>query len=159
MHLRAESSVCCAWCGSEIRAASGPSPATYGVCAPCLGKGFEAPVENLVLIADADADRLPFGLIRMDAEGRVVAYNAQETALSGLRKADVLGKNFFRSVAPCTCVEQFEGLVRNMMASERPQREQIQFLFKFRDNATMVQIAITTDPWSGYATLLVRKSD
>ncbi|HVI08248.1 MAG TPA: PAS domain-containing protein [Candidatus Binatia bacterium] len=116
-------------------------------------------MENLVLIADADADRLPFGLIRMDAEGRVVAYNAQETALSGLRKADVLGKNFFRSVAPCTCVEQFEGLVRNMMASERPQREQIQFLFKFRDNATMVQIAITTDPWSGYATLLVRKSD
>ncbi len=116
-------------------------------------------MENLEGISDADADRLPFGMIRMDGEGRLVAYNAKESALSGLRKADVLGRNFFRTVAPCTCVEEFEGLVRKMMASERPLREEIQFVVKFKNNATMAQIAVTTNPWSGYATLLVHESD
>jgi len=151
--------ITCAWCTAQILDGTDSLPSTYGICVSCLGQGFATPVQNLEAISDADADRLPFGMIRMDGEGRVVAYNAKESALSGLHKADVLGRNFFRTVAPCTCVEEFEGLVRKMMASERPLREEIQFLFKFKNNATMAQIAVTTNPWSGYATLLVRKAD
>ena len=44
-----------------------------------------------------------------------------------------------------------------MMASGKPERTQIEFLFKFKDRATMVLLAMTTDPGDGYATLLIRK--
>ncbi len=95
----------------------------------------------------------------MDAEGRIVAYNTQESALSGLSQTRVLGRNFFRTIAPCTCVDEFEGTLRGMIASSQAQRTQIEFLFKFNEQmATMVDIAMTTDPASGYATLLIRKT-
>ena len=44
------------------------------------------------------------------------------------------------------------------MASGKPERTQIEFLFKFKERETMVSIAMTTDPTTGYATLLVRKT-
>jgi len=132
---------------------------SYGICLPCLGEQFADPIESVATLDDVTADRLPFGFIRMDAEGRVVAYNTQESALSGLSQTRVLGRNFFRTIAPCTCVEEFEGTLRRMIANEKPQRTQIEFLFKFNQQmATMVNIAMTTDPASGYATLLIRKT-
>jgi hypothetical protein len=44
---------------------------------------------------------------------------------------DIAGKNFFRTVARCTVVEQFAGKVREMVASRKAGRDQISFLFKF----------------------------
>jgi len=45
-----------------------------------------------------------------------------------------------------------------MMSSGKPERTQIEFLFKFKLQAVMVNIAMTTDPATGYATLLIRKA-
>jgi hypothetical protein len=39
---------------------------------------------------------------------------------------DIAGKNFFRTVARCTGVEQFEGKVREMVASKQ---EEIKSVF------------------------------
>ena len=103
------------------------------------------------------ADRLPFGFIRLDAAGNVVAYNTAESALSGLPRQGVLGRNFFREIAPCTCVEEFEGMLREMMTRTKAERKQIEFLFKFKKNAEMVSIVMIGDPLAGYATLLIRK--
>ena len=89
----------------------------------------------------------------------MIAYNTQESALSGLPREGVLGKNFFRAVAPCTCVEEFEGTLQMMIASGQAQRRQIEFLFKFEQRAVMVNVTMSTDPRRGYATLLVRKAD
>jgi photoactive yellow protein len=50
---------------------------------------------------DATLDALDFGVVAMGADGSVVAYNAVESALSGLSPARVLGRNFFNDVAPC----------------------------------------------------------
>jgi hypothetical protein len=38
-------------------------------------------------------------------------------------------------------------------------RGQIEFLFKFKHSTTMVIIAMTTEPQTGYATMLVRKME
>jgi photoactive yellow protein len=103
------------------------------------------------------ADQLPFGFIRLDSEGRIIAANIEESALSGLPRVGVLGNSFFRTIAPCTCVDEFEGTLKRMIATGKAEREQIEFLFKFKQRAIMVNIAMTTDPATGYATLLIRK--
>jgi hypothetical protein len=54
-------------------------------------------------------------------------------------------------------VDEFEGTLQTMMASAEAQRKQIEFLFKFKHRTAMVEIAMSTDPRRGYATLLIRK--
>jgi photoactive yellow protein len=149
--------ISCAWCTHTIREGNVAADSIFGICLTCLGDSFGRPVENVATLDDEAADQLPFGFIRMDAEGRIVGYNTRESALSGLPRTGVLGRNFFRTIAPCTCVEEFEGTLKTMMASGRAQRSQIEFLFKFKDRSTMVNIAMTCDPDTAYATLLIRK--
>jgi len=65
---------------------------------------FDAPDLHARLDAldDAGLDALPFGVVRMDADGTVTGYNAAERRLSGLSRDRVLGRGFFAGVAPCT---------------------------------------------------------
>jgi photoactive yellow protein len=149
--------IACAWCGRMIRAGEAASAVSYGICLTCLGDQFSHPIEDVGALDDRTADRLPFGFIRLDSEGRVIAYNTAESTLSGLPPEGILGKSFFRTVAPCTCVDEFEGTIKTMMASAKAERNHIEFLFKFKARTTMVDIAMTTDPATGYATLLIRK--
>lgn len=51
--------------------------------------------------APAAIDALPFGVITLSADGRVVHYGATESRLSGLSQDRVLGRDFFDTVAPC----------------------------------------------------------
>ena len=150
--------VSCAWCARTIHPGNPVASRKYGICLTCLGDQFGEPVENVETLNDAAANQLPFGFIRLDSEGRIIAYNTEESALSGLSREKVLGKNFFRTVAPCTCVDEFEGTLRRMMASGKPERGQIEFLFKFNAHTVLVSIVMLTDPDSGYATLLIRKT-
>ena len=49
-----------------------------------------------------ELDELPFGDIQMDLEGTVLRYNATESSYSGLPRDRVVGRHFFRDVAPCS---------------------------------------------------------
>jgi photoactive yellow protein len=50
----------------------------------------------------AELEALPFGVIQMDRSGTVLQYNATESRYSGLSRERVLGRHFFREVAPCS---------------------------------------------------------
>ena len=64
---------------------------------------FDNPnVSMLDQLGDQDLDLLEFGVIAMDTEGKVLAYNATESRYSGLSPDRVLGRHFFTQVAPCT---------------------------------------------------------
>ena len=58
---------------------------------------------------EADLDAYPFGVIQLDTAGRILAYNRYEERLARLRREDVLGRNLFFEVAPCTRVRRFYG--------------------------------------------------
>lgn len=47
-------------------------------------------------------DALPIGVVVIDTSGRVVRYNLHEQRLAQRSAASVLGRHFFREVAPCT---------------------------------------------------------
>ena len=126
-------------------------------CLTCLGDKFNYPVESLAMLNREVADHLPYGYIRLDTRGIVLEYNTAESALSGLPREGVIGKDFFRTVAPCTCVKQFEGRVQEMIAGGKAARDQINFLFKFPGRVTMVNLAMTYDPGRNEVILLIRK--
>ncbi len=151
-----EHSIVCAWCNRTIREGKG-GLVSHGICLTCLGDKFNYPIENVALLNRGVADLLPYGFIRLDEQGIVLEYNTAESSLSGLPRGGVLGRNFFRSVAPCTCVKQFEGKVQEMIASKKAGRDQIQFLFKFPGRVTMVNLAMTYDPTRHEVILLIRK--
>jgi photoactive yellow protein len=62
-------------------------------------------------------DAMPVGVIALDSAGLVVRYNAYEQALAHRSPRSVIGKHFFREVAPCTAasdlVPPFEKYMRD----------------------------------------------
>lgn len=69
-------------------------------------------IERIQNYGENELDKLPFGAIRLDREGKILSFNQAEVDLSGRKKENVLGKNFFTEVAPCTNVQEFAGKFR-----------------------------------------------
>lgn len=57
----------------------------------------------------SEIDRMAFGAVELDANGLIIRYNAAEGAITGRKPQEVLGKNFFTDVAPCTNTPKFKG--------------------------------------------------
>ena len=62
-----------------------------------------------VLPRITDINVLPFGVIKMDLTGKILAYNMAEAELTGTDPDWALGKNFFDEVATCTNTPAFYG--------------------------------------------------
>jgi photoactive yellow protein len=111
-------------------------------------------------LTPAELDGLPYGLICLDARGRVVHYNDTEARMARLPKEDVLGRNFFQEVAPCTRVREFEGEFYELVRD--PQRVRVRsfdFVFRFRHSEQHVTIVITPARQRGlYNLALLRRS-
>ena len=54
-------------------------------------------------------DSQPFGIIRLSSRGIVLSYNRYEQHKARRPPESVIGKNFFREVAPCTRLKEFYG--------------------------------------------------
>jgi photoactive yellow protein len=46
-------------------------------------------------------DALPFGVVRLDAAGRVLFFSRTEARQSGFGDRNAIGRNFFSELAPC----------------------------------------------------------
>jgi photoactive yellow protein len=68
-------------------------------------------------VSETELDSLPYGVIQLDPLGTVLRYNAFEAGLSGLKKQNVVGKNFFKQIALCTDLPQFHGRFRDGVAA------------------------------------------
>jgi photoactive yellow protein len=90
----------------------------------------------------ASLDLLPYGIIVLDVDGNVVFYNDREEQIAGRQRADVLGRNFFTEVAPCTEVSEFFDHFKEVMAAEGLTAE-FAFHFPFQPDARDVEIAMT----------------
>lgn len=167
----------CAWCGKPIargadqradaagkgRANANGSPASFpdtpvshGICTTCVVELGVYPVESLFAYAREDYDRLPFGIIEVDAQGRILAYNRWEQELSGAEASKVVGRNFFTEVAPCTGVAEFQGRFDALVAARKPARDAFDFVFRFREGDVMVSIALAWAPVWERGFVLVR---
>lgn len=147
--------VVCAWCGKVMRDAPGESAlVSHGICAGCLGDSGLVPVESLHSVNQATADQLPFGYLRLDGEGTVRGFNRVESSRSGMSSQEVLGRDFFSEVAPCTRVREFEGRFREMVEAGAAARESFRFVFRLPGSVRLVYISLAYHPQVG-ATILV----
>jgi photoactive yellow protein len=85
-----------------------------------------------------DFDSLPFGLIAMDRSGDVIWYNAFESERAGLSAERVVGRNFFKSVGPCT--DNY--LIAQRYVDAQELDEQVDFVFTLRMLPTPVRLRL-----------------
>jgi len=152
-----------------------PSPVPRSLGAPLFaphevptgGPSQSQPLENNGLdfgavsrLSPDELDQLPYGLICLDAKGRVVHYNDTESRLARLPKERVIGKNFFTDVAPCTRVREFEGEFYELVRDTSKIRVRtFDFVFRFRHSEQHVTIVLTPARQRGlYNMALLRRS-
>ena len=94
-----------------------------------------------------------------DAKGTILHYNVYESQLAGVDQKSVVGKNFFREVAPCTAVKSFYGQFKAGNA-ERKVATKFRFRFDFQNKAPMeVGIIIQYSPISRTTWVFVHPVD
>jgi len=94
---------------------------------------------TLASLSDKDIDKLAFGAVKLDPTGKVVTYNAAEGAITGRDPKDVIGKNFFTEVAPCTDSDGFRGKFQAGVKAGSL-NELFEWTFNYKMNPTRVQI-------------------
>lgn len=67
-------------------------------------------------MSEGDLDALPIGVVTLASDATVLRYNRTESELARKNAQAVIGTNFFRDVAPCTAVPEFEGRFRELAA-------------------------------------------
>lgn len=94
-------------------------------------------------LSDAELDALSFGVIALDEEGTVLRYNLHESRLARLDRNQVVGRNFFDEVAPCTRVEPFQGRFRAFATrAVVGEVDHFEFVFDFKFGAQTVAIEL-----------------
>lgn len=101
---------------------------------------FQSPnlLPALITASPEALNALDFGVILMNLDGVVTAYNAPESRLSGLSPEKVLGCHFFTQIAPCT---------NNFMVSHRFEKEAdldatIDYVFTLKMRPTPVKLRL-----------------
>ena len=89
----------------------------------------------------AELDTLPYGMIQLDAAGRILKYNAVESRLASLPQAHAIGKQFFTEIAPCTKVQAFYGRFREGVIHESLDAT-FQFHFAFKQHPRDVTVRL-----------------
>jgi photoactive yellow protein len=115
---------------------------------PFSARSSHAPPPTVTEVLEAadrmtpeELDRAPYGMIQLDATGRILNYNAVESKLASLRKEDAIGKQFFTEVAPCTKVQDFygrfkEGVIRESLDTS------FRFHFAFKQHPRDVTVRL-----------------
>ena len=89
-------------------------------------------LERADVLSNDELDTLPFGMIQLDRDGRILKFNQAESELGGVAKSDAIGKSFFDDVAPCTKVQEFHG--RFVDGVEKKNLHTVfDYVFRFRD--------------------------
>jgi len=109
---------------------------------PTLPPGAPEPVvPTSAPVSYETLELLPYGVIVVDGDGRVLFYNSREERISGQSRASVMGRNFFTEVAPCTAVQAFQGRFCRMM-EQGILSEEFHFVFPFAKGPRTVQISL-----------------
>lgn len=97
-------------------------------------------IDNVMTkMSGGQLDKLAFGAVQLDSEGRILQYNAAEGQIVGRDPKSVLGKNFFNDVAPCTKSPAFYGKFVNGV---RAKALNVSFEYTFNYNMTPTQVRV-----------------
>ena len=108
-------------------------------------------VEGISHMTPAEIDRLPIGVLKLDADGTILSYSDTESRFSGVLRDEALGRNFFTDIAPCTSVSQFR---ERFSAGVRDGtlNEVMSYVFRFpkRQMRVMLDMRAAREPGQGW---------
>jgi photoactive yellow protein len=151
-----EPSTVCAWCEKALTCGDPVVPVSHGVCLSCAADERLIACETLTSLSAEEFDYLPFGVIRLSSEGVILAYNQAESALSSNKPKEVIGKNFFDQVAPCTKVSRFFGEYLRLKSAQASGRKEFSFVFRFPAGAILTRIILLYEAETQNTLILVR---
>jgi photoactive yellow protein len=114
--------------------------------------------ERIDSLSEGDFNALPFGAIKLDSVGRILKYNLYESKLAQRDVREVIGKNFFTEVAPCTNVKEFAGRYRQGIA-DRKLDTTFPYRFLFPNRVVNVEITLILNAGGESAWVFVKERD
>jgi photoactive yellow protein len=118
---------------------------------------FDAP--DIALCIEAmtaeQIDALPFGVIRIDADGVVRHYSAREAALSGFAPRDAIGLEFFARMAPCMNSPLIRGRIEKALA-QRTLDMRMSHVGDFSDRQRLLDLRAVSATQGGFWLFLRR---
>ncbi|MEL6180096.1 MAG: PAS domain-containing protein [Myxococcota bacterium] len=108
-------------------------------------------------VSEEELHGLPYGLIVLNASGDILFYNETESNLAGFERERVTGKNFFREVAPCTRVKEFEGRFNDFVDGRLGRVEVFDFAFHFAHGTQRVVIALSPGRRKGQINVMLMR--
>lgn len=93
---------------------------------------------RLAKMSSAEIDQLAFGAIQLDPSGTILQYNEAEGAITGRSPSQVIGKNFFTDVAPCTNTPKFKGAFDKVVKDRS--NIMIEYTFDYQMTPTKVKV-------------------
>ena len=96
-------------------------------------------------LSDAELDTVPYGVIQLDAEGRVLSYNEAEAADTGWLATRPLGRDYFTDVAPSAFVAEIFGRYVEAFSTKECD-QQFRFTFTHGDLPRTVQLRMFYSP-------------
>ncbi len=104
----------------------------------------------------AQIDNLAFGVIMLDKAGNILQYNSAEGAITGRDPKEVIGKNFFTDVAPCTKTDEFYGRFKRGVAAG-DLNVMFEYTFDYKMAPTRVRVHMKTAPLGDKYWVLVKR--
>lgn len=99
-----------------------------------------ADIANVIAKMSAtEVDKMAFGAIKVDAEGKILSYNKAEGDITGRDPDAVIGKNFFTEVAPCTKQPQFYGKFKEGVKNDNL-NTLFEYVFDYNMTPTKVKV-------------------
>lgn len=118
-----------------------PPPAADTTLPPADPGSAGVLLEAADTMTAAELDALPYGMIQLDANGRILKYNAVESRLASLPQEHAIGRQFFTEVAPCTKVQEFHGRFKEGVIRESLDTA-FQFHFAFKQQPRDVTVRL-----------------
>ncbi len=98
-------------------------------------------VASVERLSPAELDALPFGVIKLEASGKVSLFSRTEAEQSGYGERPAIGKHFFTDLAPCMGSPEFLARVEQAHA-ERTLDVLFEHVGDFEDRARVLRVRI-----------------
>lgn len=112
--------------------------------------------QALADLAPTDLDHLAFGVVKLDCEGYILAYNQTEGEITGRKPEAMLGKHFFDEVAPCTQSSEFCGRFQEAV-EEGSINVYFEYIFDHQMRPTKVQVRLYKNQQEAAVWLFIKR--
>lgn len=114
---------------------------------------------GLSVIDESEILTAPYGAIVVDRTGEIQLYNRYESELAHLSEKNVVGKNFFHTIAPCTGVAAFEGRFLEFLEFDDTVSESFAYFFPFAHGDVNVLVTFVKREIGDAVVIVIQRVD